>query len=64
MFDKIKGLIGGNADEVKDGVDKAGDMVDDQTGGKHSDHIDTATEKVGDMIDDVDVDADAGTESE
>ena len=62
MLDKIKELLGGNADEVKDGVDKAGDMVDDQTGGKQSDHIDTATEKAGDMIDDID--ADAGTESE
>jgi hypothetical protein len=62
MFDKIKGLIGGNADAVKDGVDKGGDMVDDKTGGKHTDHIDTATEKVGDMVDDVGTDA--GTESE
>ena len=53
IIDKIKGLIGGNADQVKDGVDKAGDMVDDKTGGKHSDHIDTGTEKIGEVIDDL-----------
>ena len=51
IIDKIKGLIGGNADQVKDGVDKAGDMVDDKTGGKHSDHIDTGTEKIGEVVD-------------
>ena len=64
MLDKIKGLVGGNADKVKDGLDKAGDMIDDKTGGKYEDHIDTATEKIGDMIDDVDADAEADTESE
>jgi hypothetical protein len=45
-------------------LDKAGDMIDDKTGGKYEDQIDTATEKIGDMIDDVDADAEADTESE
>ena len=39
LLDKIKGMIGGNADKVKDGVDKAGDMVDEKTGGKFSDEV-------------------------
>jgi len=64
MLDKIKGLVGGNADKVKEGLDKAGDMIDDKTGGKYEDQIDTAAEKIGDMIDDVDADAEADTESE
>ena len=34
LLDKIKDLIGGNADKVKQGVDKAADMVDEKTGGK------------------------------
>ena len=64
MLDKIKGLVGGNADKVKDGLDKAADMIDDKTGGKYEDQIDTATEKIGDMLDDVDADTGADTESE
>jgi hypothetical protein len=52
ILDKLKGLVGGNADTVKDGVDKVGDVVDDQTDGKHTDKIDMATDKIGDMIED------------
>lgn len=53
LMDKIKSLLGGNADKVKDGIDKAGDMVDDKTGGKYTDKIETAEEKISDVIDDV-----------
>jgi len=52
LLDKIKGLIGGNADKVKQGIDKAGDMVDEKTGGKFSDKIDMAEEKIGEVIED------------
>jgi hypothetical protein len=58
LLDKIKGLLGGNADKVKDGVDKAGDMVDDKTGGKYSDKIEMAEDKIGEVIDDLDEGAD------
>ena len=50
LLDKIKGMIGGNADKVKDGLGKAGDMVDEKTGGKFSDKIDMAEEKIGDVL--------------
>jgi len=50
LLDKIKGLIGGNADKVKQGIDKAGDMVDEKTGGKFSDKIDMAEEKIGEAL--------------
>lgn len=52
LLDKIKGMLGGNADKVKEGIDKAGDMVDDKTGGKYSDKIEMAEEKIADVLDD------------
>ena len=51
LLDKIKGLIGGNADKVKDGVEKAGDMIDEKTDGKFADKVDMAQDKVGEIID-------------
>jgi len=51
LLDKIKDMVGGNADKVKGGLDKASDMVDEKTGGKFSDKIDMAQEKIGDVID-------------
>ena len=52
LLDKIKGMLGGNVDKVKDGLDKAGDMVDEKTGGKFTDKIDMAEEKIGEVIED------------
>ena len=51
MLDKAKDLAKGNADKVKEGLDKAGDMVDEKTGGKFGDKIDQAKDMVGDKID-------------
>lgn len=51
LLDKIKAMLGGNADKVKGGLDKAGDMIDDKTGGKFGDKIDMAKDKIGDVID-------------
>ena len=52
LLDKIKGMLGGNVDKVKDGIDKAGDMVDDKTGGKFTDKIEMAEEKIGEVVED------------
>ncbi|MCL4135797.1 UNVERIFIED_CONTAM: hypothetical protein GTU68_047555 [Idotea baltica] len=52
LLDKIKGMLGGNADKVKGGLEKAGDMVDEKTGGKFTDKIDMAEEKIGEVIED------------
>ena len=57
LMDKIKSMLGGNADKVKGGIDKAGDMIDDKTGGKFTDKIDMAEDKIADVIDKVDGDA-------
>lgn len=51
LLDKIMGMLKGNADKAKAGVDKAGDMIDDKTGGKFADKVDMAQEKAGDMLD-------------
>ncbi|MFT4989042.1 MAG: hypothetical protein ACI9BK_001816 [Acidimicrobiales bacterium] len=52
LLDKIKGMLGGNVDKVKDGIGKAGDMIDEKTGGEFTDKIEMAEEKIGEMIED------------
>ncbi len=52
LLDKIKGMLGGNADKVKDGLEKAGDMVDEKTDGKFADKVDMAQEKIGEVLED------------
>ncbi|WP_446664372.1 antitoxin [Flexivirga sp. B27] len=51
--DKASELAGDNKDKVDEGVEKAGDAVDDKTGGKFSDQIDSgqdaAKDKLGDL---------------
>ncbi|GAA1148775.1 hypothetical protein F4556_000943 [Kitasatospora gansuensis] len=50
MFDKLKSMIKGHEDTVRTGVDKAGDMVDDKTGGKYSGQVDTAQQKLNEQL--------------
>jgi hypothetical protein len=51
ILDKAKGLLGGHKAEAKQGVDKAADVADAKTGGKHADKIETGAEKAKDTID-------------
>ena len=51
LLDNIKGALKGNTDKVKDGIDKAANMIDEKTDGKYSDKIDMAADKVDDLID-------------
>ena len=48
--DKVKGLIDGHEDKVEAGIEKAGDLVDDKTGGKFEDKVDMAQEKATDAV--------------
>jgi hypothetical protein len=50
-MDTVKGWFGGNKDKVKGGIDKAGDTVDDKTGGKFSGQVDTAQDTAKDAVD-------------
>lgn len=51
---KIEGLVEGHGDKVKEGLDKAGDIVDDKTGGKYGDQIDGAVDKAKGAVDGLD----------
>ncbi|MFF7155976.1 Rv0909 family putative TA system antitoxin [Streptomyces sp. NPDC008139] len=50
MLDKLKGLLKGHEDQARQGVDKAGDMVDKKTGDKYSGQVDQAQEKLNDQL--------------
>lgn len=58
MLDNLKKMLTGAVDksgsQVGSGLDKAGDMVDDRTGGKHSGQIDTGVAKAKDALDGLD----------
>jgi hypothetical protein len=58
LMDTIKGWFGGakssaagQADNLKAGVEKAGDAVDDKTGNKFQDKVDTAQDAADKGID-------------
>ena len=44
MVDKGKDLAAENSDKIDDVVEKAGDFIDNKTGGKYSDQIDKVQE--------------------
>lgn len=44
IFDKAKDLAGAHQDKVDSLVDRAGDMLDQRTGGKYASHIDRGQE--------------------
>jgi hypothetical protein len=51
LLDKAKGMLSGHEDKAKKGIDKAGDMADDKTGGKYADKVDMGQDKAKDGID-------------
>lgn len=60
FMDKVKGMLGQHGDKVDQGVERAGDMVDDKTGGKHAAHVDKAQDAARDHIDKLGGDGTAG----
>jgi uncharacterized protein YjbJ (UPF0337 family) len=50
IVDKVKEMLGSHGDKAKDAVDKAGDMLDQKTGGKYADKVDMAQDKAKDFI--------------
>jgi hypothetical protein len=51
LLDKLKGLLGGNKDKVKGGIDKVSDVVESKVGDKHAAKVDMAADKAKDAID-------------
>jgi hypothetical protein len=58
MFDNIKDkasdLVDDHGDKVGEGLDKAGDLADEKTGGKYSDQIDGGVDQAKDRLDGLD----------
>ncbi len=58
LFDKFKGkatdAVDQHGDTIGDGLGKAGDVVDQKTGGKHTERIDSAVDQTGDRLDALD----------
>jgi hypothetical protein len=50
IIDSIKSKLGGNKEQVKQGVDKAADVIDDKAG-EHADKVQQGAEVVKDAID-------------
>lgn len=51
FVDKAKDMAVDNKDTVKDGIEKAADVVDDKTGGKFSDQVDQGADAAKDAVD-------------
>lgn len=51
---KLTDAVDQHGDKIAQGIDKAGDMVNERTGGKHADNIDQATGKARDALDSLD----------
>jgi gas vesicle protein len=51
FLDKAKSMLSKNSDKAKGAVDKAGDVFDQKTGGKHAQTVDSVQEKAKDLID-------------
>ena len=61
LMDKVKGLLGQHDSKVDQGIDKAGDMVDDKTGGKYAEHVDKGQQAAKDGVDQLGGDGGAQT---
>jgi len=54
IFDKAKDMLGEHLDKVDQGVEHAGDLIDERTGGQYAEHVDqgqsTAKERLSDYL--------------
>jgi MT0933-like antitoxin protein len=50
FMDKVKGMLGGHADQTDKGIERGGDMLDDRTGGKYADKTDKGQEAARDAL--------------
>ena len=54
IMDKLKDLVKGKGEQIDSAIDKAADLADDKTGGKHTDKIEQAADKAKDVVDKLD----------
>ncbi|WP_405979879.1 antitoxin [Streptomyces sp. NBC_00158] len=50
MLDKLKGMLKGHEDQVRQGVEKAGDAFDAKTGNKYQSQVDMAQQKINEQL--------------
>jgi hypothetical protein len=50
LLDSVKSMFGGHKNEVKQGIDKAADVVDDKAG-EHADKVQQGAEMAKDAVD-------------
>lgn len=48
--DKVSGLLASHGDKVAEGLDKAGAVADEKTGGKHGDKIEGGVQRAKDAL--------------
>jgi hypothetical protein len=58
--DKARGLFSQHSDKADAAIDKAGDVVDDKTGGKYTEHVDKARDAAHDAVDKLSGEGDKG----
>jgi MT0933-like antitoxin protein len=51
---RLTDAVDQHGDKIAQGIDKAGSVVNEKTGGKHADKIDQATGKARDALDSLD----------
>lgn len=51
LKDKAKNAVTENRDRIEDGLEKAGEMINQRTGGKHADKIDKGLAKAQEGLD-------------
>ena len=52
--DKLEDAVDSQGDKIGQGLGKAGDLLDDKTGGKYGDKIDAGVDKAKDALDNLD----------
>ncbi|QHA08431.1 antitoxin [Streptomyces broussonetiae] len=50
VMDKLKQMLKGHEEQAGQGVDKAGDFVDEKTQSRYSSQVDTAQDKLKDQL--------------
>ncbi|WP_158850856.1 antitoxin [Saccharothrix deserti] len=51
LKNKAKDALGQHGDKADEGIDQAGKLADERTGGKHSEHIQKGTDKAKEGLD-------------
>ncbi len=51
LMDSLTAAVEGHEDQVKDGIDKIGDLVDEKTGGQYAGQVDQAQDFLKSQVD-------------